>query len=345
MNTRVRLYDPPLEWCSILFVVPLGLFCLLHFYDPDPSFWGEMTFNGMHFIVNVFLLNTIHTLFTLKMILYFPELAPVRRRLLREGFVAALVIIIYLRWGQWLLVVNGWKGLSFIVFYLLNFHHGIKQVFGLGVIYDQLRLQHHPELASDFQKLRRREEALYWGLLLLAGANGIMYGFELDKAYPELLNALLIAGTGITIFILLINRKCHPLSESNKQLFLLRLVMVPISFVSIWGTVAISAYHGIDYYFFYRHTKANSGLKDEGAAWWFLIWAVPVIVLFLTTRQLGPFIAQTWGVPIKTQSWWQWIYVISVGTNFLHFFLDRRLFSMREKSIRETVGRLVVRPL
>ncbi|MBP7843477.1 MAG: hypothetical protein KA116_01560 [Proteobacteria bacterium] len=311
----------------------------------------------VRFLVNVVCLNGIHIIFTFVMIGQLPELQNWARKKsphiwtyiwLGVGTLASIIAFS----GSYFKVESPLRSLGaqllFIAAIILPSYHNVWQIRGLALSYRQ-KETHSAEARHKiifYDKLFYYALFASYCLLLLS-----MFGWTLPwsqnfhplwtqlsesgwlfkiKQIATLLCAFCAAG-------LLWRALRNPQkNKSNLTLYLLRLLLFPLSAYSYIALMGVLASHGIEYFVVFKqmihNSKASQQNKKElyqltlSASFFVFVCSIPGIFLANTTQPA------------------LWIILLSAlgtGINFTHYYLDRILFKMRDPITREHTGPLL----
>ena len=346
----LRVFPQREERYFLLFPLLLVPFVLVSAFVGGIEFWGTHIEMLLSFICSVLFLNTVHVIFTIEMMISLPEFVAFRKRndarravgLWAEIALVYLSLVIYFLWGMSWIDVNLWVGLGAAVYILGIYYHGIRQVEGLGVVYDQLLVRTKPEMASRLANERRREKR---GYQLLVGMMAVLALaiVILDKRFEGNLRiSFFVISAIVGLLVFLQTLRSHPLKESNKSIFLLRLFFFPLSMIDPASSFALLAFHGVEYLFVYRKIHRNSQTQGKALSKAFLIIAIPLCIVFLMPRTDGGLI---WLVDQSVRNEYPILKVmaiLSVAMTFVHFYIDARIYNMRNADVRETIGPLLL---
>lgn len=328
-----------------LLLLPLVLYSL---YQCGLEFWGPQTETLLRLICSIVFLNTIHIIFCFKMLLSLPEFQAFRRFNDSAAVIPlfgefALVFILSLLFFQWAYAVNTplADAASIAIYILVNYHHSLKQVEGLGVTYDQALAARSPQLLAEVTRRRLVEKRRYTYLMGLSCVAILLMIFA-GESYNAILRLLVFLSVVVVCFsIYLPTLWLHPLRSSRKGWFMLRLFYFPLGLIDPASAIALNALHGTEYLFFYRKmSRESSGPTSQRP---FLMWAGigAIVVLSLARPDVG--LTGFLGTELRFSLAVRMLSSISFALAFVHFYIDGRLFNMGDPCCRETIGPLLTR--
>lgn len=320
-------------------------------FSGNLSFWGEHSERVLHFICSVLFLNTVHVVFTFKMLLFFPEFNQFRQRndarqrigLWTELMVVVIFLIFFFLWGMNWLNASVWGPLGFVVYFFINFHHVFRQVEGLAVAYDQRLSLARPEIRLKLSKARSQEKWGY-GILIFLVALSALSEVLLNPGQSVVASKIIfLVAAAVALLIYCQALRIHSLRESNKGLYLLRLFFFPLGIIDAGCAIVILAFHGVEYLFVYRKLCRQSTFIRTGSSRIFFWLTIPLVIVLLLPR---PDAGISWILDESVRESYPMLKLmsaISASVAFLHFYLDRRLYDMKNVDVRETIGPLLTR--
>ena len=223
------------------------------------------------------------------------------------------------------------------------FHHGVKQIAGISVIYNQKikkTVEDDKALLVKLSGCERVEKTLF--LLFLVSLSSTLVTNILLPESSWLNRALPSLGSFFILGILGNSLRFPHVHQSNKTYFLTRLLFYPLAQFTIFATFFIAATHGTEYLAIYLKMYKNSKVSGGHALRWILIFSALVVLLFVTS----PFQGLNWWVApyFSTQKWiLNGMATLSISITFMHYYLDRQLYRMSDPLIRDNIGPLLVR--
>jgi hypothetical protein len=351
MKSRAALFDSRMEkinlWLPIVFLVAALVQIVLRF-DLSPR-----AYSSAFFIANVILLNHTHTIFTLLLVLFFPEVG--QWSSLRRGKSK------YNAWMEWTVVfaviwivthlfttkLNSWSPnlgypLMITALYWYAGHHNVSQTMGLSLLYDRIVSGHNHE---GFEKVMPKSKA--WERRLLFASTTIVYTslmFGSVEATKDLIwvKLLPLLSIGLLTINLWMSYRNPAHRESNKTFFLWRTFLLPLLRYSTIAEVGFISVHGVEYFFVFQKMISRSRVKTILTR--FMIGQMVLIIAGLCALHLltYPFFKDLvtplgFGDAVITL-----LLSISVTFVFLHYYLDGLMFRMRRPEVREHILPLLV---
>lgn len=223
------------------------------------------------------------------------------------------------------------------------YHHSIAQTMGLSFVYSY-RLNSDPNLRSKIERTHRNQKRAYILLYLFSIMPGINYilGVPFFGTIPFRIFGFLITLL-LVLYIYYTNSKL-PFDQRNKMVFLTRLFLFPLSFFSIIAAVGYRALHGIEYVFIYRKLFANSkGPRPPRGVFAFtslaLFGTMSAIALFSMNAADG--VGMYFIVGDSLPTWFRLLCAAATTRSYMHFYLDRLMFRMRDSAVSEWIRPLI----
>jgi hypothetical protein len=352
-NREIRVFGPKTE-LAVLGLSTFGLILCSVFAVLGIGPWGPHGMDWLLFLSGSLFLNTTHTAFTYHILFFFPEA--------QSWFNGQSEKEKWLLWTRWSLIFLGicifWGFLLFrtqdtdelgiapwvkALLQFFPFHHGVKQIAGISVIYNQKLKQtvENDEVLLDKIKVcEKREKAFFFLFLVCLSTtlftNIILPGnVWLNRALPTLGSLFILAILGNSL-------KFPNVHKSNKTYFLTRLLFYPLSNFTFFATFFIAATHGTEYLAIYLKMYKNSKVTGVQSLRWILILTAFVVFLFL----VSPFQGLNWLIaPYFASQIWiiNGMATLSISIIFMHYFLDRQLYRMSDPLVKDNIGPLLIR--
>ncbi|MBN8540674.1 MAG: hypothetical protein J0L82_09845 [Deltaproteobacteria bacterium] len=298
-------------------------------------------------LLEIIFLNVTHNAFTVMMIASFPELRP---WVIAQGngsafrfFLKTSAIFIGLAAAISVALLSGSKlaqGLFAVAGVFFPIQHAIAQSLGLSLVYNG-KAQEAPEKTKRTEWFERRlvialiflivASVLVQTVPSLSAATGSyrIFGFGLGALLFPISLTLGVVIVGLMFF--------YPRSiRMKKSLFALRFPIWAYALISPFGLMATQAIHGLEYLFVFRK-MANASKFGR--------WKMPSLIILFLVIVFGMFrvIFSAGSMFPKDQApvWLSLLAAISIAFSFLHYYLDRKLFLMRDPTNRQTVGSLL----
>ena len=291
------------------------------------------------FFSSIFFLGVIHNVFTLFLIFYLPEIRGMTEGKMRAegpmfiyqilGIFFASMPIFYFGFLTAPPIAQKLVGTGFAV---LAYHHSLKQIYGLSLMYDR-------GLKKTYQ---RTERNLYRAQVFVLAVSLLLLIF-VPKVCSTAFVRLAFAGALLfcPLAIIWISLQQPQARRSNRTLYLSRLVVLPLAVV--WPIMAMGgAYtHGIEYLFVVRHMSRVSKFKMNLAASVFLVLSSLLVAALILPN---PIRGLRW-VVTANKNWSKVILDVlaslSLSITILHYYLDRVYFRMTDPFVRSHVGPLL----
>jgi hypothetical protein len=231
---------------------------------------------------------------------------------------------------------------AFVKFFPI--HHGLKQISGISLIYNQkLKLAISDDQKTiKFMACERREKNLFFFLILslvFAPLGSILFPGNLYAS-----SCLPFLG-GVFVFAIIWNSMRYPYVEkSNKTYFLMRLLFYPLSQYTFFGFFFTGATHGTEYLGVYHKMYMSSKVKGLRSLIALIILTAVVVILLVANPYQGLHWLLVQHFPSQIGVI-KWLAAMTVSLTFMHYYLDRCLFKMREPIVRDNIGPLLLGPM
>jgi hypothetical protein len=359
ISEKISLFEPRTE--KIFLFLPLVFMALIPFeflfFKDIESFKDGLL---SEIVLNTVFLNVTHVALTYIMLFSFPEM---RRWIARRSAGGSFRF-----WLKNTLIFSGFflfflipylhtsKDWVFLIFILVTgqapFHHAIYQVRGLSACYSQA-IAATGLSEAERQRLRASEFMEKYFFHLFFGVSLILRLYFSTQQVPDffnrsfalinfnLLQIFCLSSLGLLfVFLIYILRNMPKSAQSNKGLYLLRLLAFPLgqfSALAAWASVLI---HGTEYLCLFLKMTGKSTSANKKTI---VRLAVAVLVLFgliyaslrVWLYSLGP---DRSDVPLFLAL----LSTAITALTFLHYYLDRILFRMRDPLTRENIAPLVI---
>lgn len=343
----VRIFSPREELCFLSFpLLFLPFFFIVLYFGPS-DFWEFPTSAWAYFVTSFLFLNSVHVLFTFEMLWFLDEFREFRRKndaRLPLPFVWECSIVFIICTLYFYAVIPRMKPEKTLIIYnLIAVFHTFRQVTGLGVVYDQLLLRKRPQLKERIAQGRRKEKAGQAAFLILILAHSVAMFTELPYG-PKYKFATFCLGIAFCLYIYAVTLVSHKFGESNKGIYLARIFFYPLSFVDLPSSILVAAFHGVEYYFVYRKLKARSSTPQRSGLARHAFWiAFPIFSVMIILRPAGAGIGWMFDPEWYNSSWFIGVSnAVYGGLLFMHFYVDSRIYNMKNAAVREHIGPLLL---
>jgi hypothetical protein len=291
-------------------------------------------------IVGLVFLNHIHIAFTFMMLESVPELRAWVKDTYgsRRNFwivIGLLFTVLYVAMG-WLQGIlfrdesmeKYLKGFFFVFYEAAGARHLLWQSQGI-----YLNLYSGTTDKPEYPELRR--------FLGLMGA-AFLLAVALDSTHRTIVHKpfFYLAGVastlGLVLLYLIYKRHSH---NRDHRIFLGRYFLWPLGGFSELARFGFQAVHGIEYLWVSKHMLKSKGLKLRqtilpglGGAVLLPVIAAALSIVILRTPEIAPDLARTHQDPLL------WIFNINIALTFTHYYMDYKLFRMKDARTRATVG-------
>jgi hypothetical protein len=306
--------------------------------------------NVLFFLANIIFLNTIHFIFTFHLAFTVPAYREVlRKNYGRLGLVALFfigIMFIALRAIEPHLAGNFGLIVSLCTF-LFAAHHGIKQSFGISLVYNNIARRENSLSQKELNLLEsyeRRERRYIYILLGLTALNFVLTAWlDLSSKSVIILSCVLAAATIlISSHIISLYWNLGSGRFRVKSVFLTRFLLLAPTYFSVTAGIGLSAIHGMEYFYFYRRIRGHTKSESRSAP----LFLKGVVALLAILVLVGAFLTPTnGGVPgllgwdyLSENIWIRIAIITTSGLGLFHFYLDAILFAMKRPDIRSQTG-------
>jgi hypothetical protein len=333
-----RVFSPRLER-AYLAIMTVFLVILFYQHAGVGSAWNFRA-PFAQFFMSIICLNFIHLLFSLILLIGYPEF---RNWFLdfckSQKFVRFVVISILILWAGVLTVTRiSDTEVIFVSILILCLRsiHNVGQVKGLSLMYNGL---HAPKLTpSELEKqkqLEKIERFLFAVMIFLIFADHFFADVVKTKIDLRWVFASLSVLCGFGIFA---NALRYPkIKESNKPWFLTTLIFVALSGWSQAAFILQNSLHGLEYSFLCADMTKRSAVKINIARMFFVASVVAMFAI------LGIFLLGFVDVgSYRTSMPWRTLVVVGFFIEFFHYYIDSLMFRFRDPAVREHLQAVVM---
>jgi hypothetical protein len=230
--------------------------------------------------------------------------------------------------------------------WFLIHHHSLNQTRGLSYIYG---FNSPEDLKSGLLKPIHQQQAIAFNVLLgLSQIPMLHYIFDLDVLTSPIEKwAFALVTTLVVLWIILSNLPL-PGNQRNRIFYLARLFYFPLTSFWLSAALAFRVLHGIEYVFVYRkmiaQSKVGIHLGRKVVILYSTLFFASAILLwtFSTVKSEGYLWLFPTDNPIPT--WLRIMAALSVTRLYTHYYLDRRLFRMRDPVTNKWMKHLLNNP-
>lgn len=228
--------------------------------------------------------------------------------------------------------------------WVLVYHHSIVQTQGLSFAYD-FKLNPDPKLGSRINSIHDKQKLGFHALILLSCWPALQYIFEfpvMESPWQKWTGAMLafLAVAWIVYFSMKLSSE-----RRARFIFLSRLMLFPLGFFSFFAAVGYRALHAVEYILLYRkmvrHSRRNLTRLARFATPLSVFYFVCASLLTLFTLRpgegIGAWFLESGPLPV----WFKILAALSITRLYMHYYLDRLLFRMRDPVSANRIGRLL----
>jgi hypothetical protein len=320
--------------------------------------WPGRNWMTLAWIANVVFLNAVHVAFPLSMFLVLPEFRrwsgelsvgarfSFRGRILAiHAIFVALMIFLYLKFGHRALFDGGELWLLGAIIPNL---HALAQQKGILSVYHRRALElktEEPPVAEELKRFYGFERRCIHVLMVsvILGELGwqlIHYSrsFHLGFSRPSHFDWIYLGFTIVPIVALLVSSvRYFSRVPSTKPIFILRLLVWPLSAFSTVATFGIGASHGLESlticHKFYQSSAATPAQKR--------VFLATVVVVSLLIAAAFSVVAFEFTRPSGTSRDWAWIFPVIIGLAYAHYLLDHLIFKFRNPITAQAITPLL----
>lgn len=348
-RASVRIFHTSAEFINL--ILPFLALPFFIFESTTHTQWNSQHWNTAMLFMNIAGLGSIHTYFTVTMMLQLPEfkswwseqtskhsLFPAR-----VFIVSVLLVALSFLSYQALDLHTSWFPTVETIFLWASAHHSFAQSLGLSQVYTMKIGQEYvfnDDTRKTFACLQHKElklrkilmaTFLIWTLCMVL-ASMIAKPFEYAILFAFL----------VVLFLYLHNSfSFNQLGKSNKFIFTLRLLLYPLSYYNqnfLLVVILLRFLHGIEYFGVFQIITSNTQAKQSQKKNFLFLTLIlsmlgAVLVLFRKSSAFIGWFDQPWMFAIFGS--------LSVAMVYIHFFLDGLLFKMKDPISRKWIAPLL----
>lgn len=364
--SSIAVFDGRDEAINLWFPLP---FALVTIHQAITGWSLDRAGQGIvDYISSVILLDVPHLTFTIAAVLFIPEAKKWRQEYSKQstlpiwfysvlvfGFFFTLTALTH-RGAVVGLSPKNMSDLSLllgVLFLTGSWHHSLAQLRGISAAYSKrhvdLLTHERPREVQRFRLWEKYERLSFKVLYVSTVSMGWAFVIGLGKGdggwsqgwrwISFALCSLAIFGVVGSIYM----RNHREGIRGHQFLFMMRLWFYPVAVLAPIGLKALLAMHAFEYLFTMRRMVTGSEMSQVQRRSFYTgmvlfgIWAA-LLSTYLGTRGGRLFFPKIPEVP-----WISWVVFPTImGLAFLHYYLDRQIFRMREASSRRWIGKLLV---
>lgn len=342
---KIYLFNPALEK-AYLALLAASLF-LTAVLGPTLGWHNEIhqTF-WIKFLVGYVLLNLTHTVFSILLLLFVPEIKKwflIKIKNVRWLIQFSVITVLIIACGYFVYLDRSIKAIfhptySFFILGLMLMQaiHNLTQTKGISLLYNKLLLPLLlPDESARHHRAERRERILFNSFIWFQIANFLFLYFRLIR-FPERM-WLFYAGTIPLALLIIANSFTFPQVEKTyKRFFSLGTLFLSVAFYSPLVLLIQRSLHGVEYTFLTYGMLKKSKINLITPA---LVVAVSLFALMLTIRLVGSY--ENVIVPPSWQSFIIFLTVVNFFLDFFHYYIDSQFFRFSDSTTREYVQPLM----
>lgn len=301
-------------------------------------------------------LDGIHVIYSFILVCSVPELQTWSQAKTRFGWKLAAVatILAVLFYFLRLSPLTVGTPLAISAFFLIEAfgpsQHTLAQIRGISFCYNSTIRKLNRLSAGESEramKTERREKLLFQLLLVGDLCTAVPHMNELFmKQHPAAFGALRLFGVAVVCLGaggILLNALFFPRQEqTNKLLFLSRVILYPIRLNFDFAYVLLRMTHGSEYLAVFRqivtNSKASASKRRSIFRLTLLATAVYAPIYVLTFQR----VLNNAGIPDVPQAFFMSALLFHLVVRYLHYYMDRAMFRMSDASTRAAVAPLLV---
>ena len=356
LGNRISLFE--YKWEQFFLLVPLVFIILIPFEIFFREWLGQAPYINL-IVVNTIFFNFTHVALTFLMLFTLPELEQwidLKNRSRKEFWFKNSLI--FLGFALIFLIPELYKFdnilYAFVLFFLgmMPLHHTIFQVKGLSACYSQQisKLGLNDDELKTFKVCEKIEK---WSFYLLfaniflfrmlidyINSNQNVFGLAFDVNFLSTLNMticfLIVGALAIAVY------KQPKALRTNKPLYLARCLSFPLAYTSILASLATVVLHGVEYVCVFSKMNGRSDQPEAVKSKLFFAggWLMFGVGIFYTGQKLYSHHIETQG--LVAPLYFTIIAVLTRASLYLHYYLDRQLFRMRDPITRQQVSSLLI---
>lgn len=231
----------------------------------------------------------------------------------------------------------------------LRIQHIVYQHMGLSLLYNQkIREQRHlsEEEDKELVKSEKVERISYHCLVfasyfyILINIYKFMFPIELRTLLSKFQTPVEVCLVVFVLVIIVNSMRLKSLRSSEKTYFLTRLLLYPLS--GWMAPLAIRFFHGVEYMVITQRIQKNTKLNNNEVAkrksMYVLLMCIVVIIGLLFFRHY-PF--DKFNMFKEREKHVAILAALSLSLGYVHFYLDRVMFKMRDLITRQEIGPLI----
>lgn len=232
-----------------------------------------------------------------------------------------------------------------IIHFALSSHHIISQFRGISFLLNKWMLKPDDD-RSRVERLQRHERWLAYPIVLLWFIARLLAFSSNQNLFSNIYFVTTIGAlTAFTASWIFLNIG-YPFQNRDKFFFGVRYLLIPLSAISQIGFMGIASVHGMEYLHIFLKMIRSSSVKRK--IFWVCVLPFVCLTTILAIIRTSTFlymIDNEWirNVNAFSQSN-QTIAVllgVSWGLNWMHYYMDRKLFRMRHQETRRVIGSLL----
>lgn len=357
----------PFDEMVMLAIPTIGLFVTMLAYFFSRAGFGTISVNDVStLLVTLIFMDGVHVTFTFTLIAFLPELrqwsVSDRNRpsvgwdkgwsFWKRMFVIAsalAVIIFVLKLSPYSNTVRGLASIWLFLELLGPSQHTAAQMRGISFVYNSTIRKAYA--FNDAEKLKAASaehwerllfkaiiagDVLYWLPKLFQAEHFVIPGIR----YVQILGGVLVAGGAIG---LLFNSFRYPKQEeTDKTLFLTRVLLFPFKIINPIGGLAIRATHGTEYLLIFRRIVQSSKISEKKKKLtYYSTAAVSVLYGLLFVALWGGPLNKMFGI-VPGRDLIGIAVAVTFVVRFTHYYMDALIFKMSDPVTREAVSPLLV---
>ncbi len=350
----IGIFTPRAETLNLFFPFVLVAICMWElFYNyrfsPMEQNIGYMLSKGLF-------LNHLHTFFTVLMFIYFPEArAWYKQKAQTEKFyfIRQIVILValfaffynllpYLRTHP--VYRPNLYVFAMATMMWVGFHHVLSQSFGLSLVYNRMFEDSPHCMDADKQLIRslEKKERFYFRSMLFFVCPALYCKYHLGDTHLITL-MLTLCSLICCIFLILVVWAYPGAEHTNKRLFGLRYIFMPLAPISFVAFMSSLALHGIEYLFVLRKMYRNSSNTKQYIRWDYCGMIVISLVYFFLT--IGDQFILGWWMRPNLPNYLpvlDFLAGISGAYGYFHCHMDSALFRMSDPISRKVFAPLLI---
>lgn len=316
-----------------LLLFSIFAFIALSLFKPE-GFSANSTY--MKIFVKIICLNSVHTLFTMALIVCVPQF--------RRWFIVKIKSFWVVVFGLFLLIcLFYWHPLiskkvyeldvyvCAIMFVALRSIHGISQTKGISALFNLNYCQRNPQAVKErIFGIAQIENILFNVLIVIGLFFALVVIFRNELFYST--KYYFFAGGLFVCCLLILNSFRYPKEAfQKKKIFLLSTLFPTFTILTPLGGVIQRCLHGIEYAFICTTTVKNSRARISKWAWFYF----STLVLFFSLFVVDAFVFETKTSLLSISNVEKYLLLFGFLAEFVHYFLDGYMFKFSDPDTRE----------